>query len=222
MSEESTEPLPVGHLIIGSMASLLASSGEGVWMVEVRRWDAATSERSAEAVVVAAGMDQTDLDEQQVWLWGLGAEGTTAWFDAIALPGSRPGEIALVEVFTLAVEQRRQELRATLRCDVRVREVETGLETESITMDLSRGGCRVDLPQNTGLRVGDPVDLDLRLPGGELVFATAAVQRMDGHEAAMQFRDLAPATALNINREVLANRSIEMHTQFNDPADFDD
>jgi hypothetical protein len=217
---ESLEPLPVGQLAIGSLASMLAASGEGVWSVEVRRWDMASPSRSAEAVVAVAGMGEPGLDEQQVWLWGLGPEGTTAWFDAIALPGTQPGEIALVEVLTLAVEQRRQELRATLACDVRVREVETGLETTSTTMDLSRGGCRVGLPKNTSLRVGDPVDLDLRLPGGELVCAAAAVQRMDGDEVAMQFKDLAPAMARNINREVLANRCTEIHAQLHEPTGF--
>lgn len=221
MRRESTEPLPVGQLAIGSTASLLAASGEGVWSVEVRRWDMASPERSAEAVVTVAGMDEPRLNEQRVWLWGRGAQGTTAWFDAIALAGSQPGEIALVQILTLAVEQRRQELRAALRCDVRVRGIEIGLETESTTMDLSRGGCRVDLPQDTRLHVGDPVDLDLLLPGGELVYATAAVRRMDGSEAAMQFRDLAPATASNIDREVLANRSEEMHTQLNDTTGFE-
>lgn len=216
MGTESTEPFPVGQLAIGSTASLLAASGEGVWSVEIRRWDMASPARSAEALVSVAGMDQPGLNEQRVWLWGLGDDGTTAWFDAIALPGAQAGEIALIQILTLAVEQRRQELRAALHCEVRVRGIESGLETESITMDLSRGGCRVGLPSDTGLQVGDPVDLDLLLPGGELVYATAAVQRVEGSEAAMQFRELAPATARYIDREVLATRSTELRSQIID------
>jgi hypothetical protein len=208
MSDESARDDRMEMLATGSIASLLAASGEGVWTVDVRRWETGRDTTPAEAIVASIGMDRFPLSEQQVWIYGPTTDGSTAWFDAIATPGPGMDEMTLVGLMTLAVEQRRHEPRAEMACEVRMR-TEAGIEAMLATKDLSGGGCRVDVPANAQLQVGDALDLDIRLPHGELVHAAAAIMRVGGDEAAVQFKDITPDARYDINRAVLGVRSAE-------------
>jgi hypothetical protein len=208
MSDESARDARMGMLATGSTASLLAASGEGVWTVDIRRWETGSDTTSPEAIVASTGMDQFPLSEQQVWIYGPASDGGTAWFDAIATPGPAMDEMTLVGLMTLAIEQRRQEPRADMACEVYVR-TDAGTDALLATRDLCGGGCRVEVPANAQLQVGDALDLDIRLPHGELVHAAAAIVRVGGDEAAVQFKDITPDARYDINRAVLGVRSAE-------------
>jgi c-di-GMP-binding flagellar brake protein YcgR len=110
---------------------------------------------------------------------------------ALARPSSGENDLLeLTGVAMLAREHRRDAVRAGLRQDVRL--VAGEVEHSATTLDLSSGGCRVQVADPSAFGVGEVVDVQLELDGEAPLTAAGQVVRSDqvAHEVAVRFLDL--------------------------------
>ena len=96
-------------------------------------------------------------------------------------------------------EHRRRHLRAADRLPVQI----DGATTQ--TIDLSRGGCRLEMPGDAASSpdVGATTRLTIGLPSGEVV-AVGVVLRAGKGEVVVRFTGIAPEAADRIERHVLS------------------
>lgn len=114
---------------------------------------------------------------------------------ALARPSmADPALLDLTGVAMLAREYRRETVRAGLRREVRL--LAGDVEHSATTLDLSSGGCRVQVAEPEAFDVGEVVDVHLELAGEGPVTATGQVVRSDhvAHEVAVRFVDLTGTT----------------------------
>ncbi|MBL8929618.1 MAG: PilZ domain-containing protein [Kineosporiaceae bacterium] len=125
---------------------------------------------------------------------------------AVAHPvAGRPDEIELTGVSGLAVESRRQAVRARLvRPILLVRDGVAARGTQ--TLDLSATGCRVRLPEDQVLEPGDRLQTVVTDSSGESLWLRSEVVRVDADrgEVALHFIEIADADRDRLDREVLS------------------
>jgi hypothetical protein len=127
---------------------------------------------------------------------------------ALARPSAlREDVLELTGVSMLAHEPRRDAVRAGLRREVRL--VARDVEHSATTLDLSSGGCRVQVAEPAAFGVGEIVDvrLDLALEGP--VSAAGQVVRSDriAHEVAVRFIDLSETAEAELDALVYSTIS---------------
>lgn len=145
-------------------------------------------------------------------VWGSFSTPSESLIVVAALARERPatpGHLELTGVRMLAYEPRRRSARAGLARPVRLR---SGADThEAMTLDLSRGGCRVFTshpgdPLDPGapgnLYAGYQLGVEVELDDGLVLQADALVVRADGPELALRFTDLPATDAAEVDAAV--------------------
>lgn len=115
-----------------------------------------------------------------------------------------PDEIELTGVTGLAVEARRQAVRARLVRPILLLTA-GGPARGTQTLDLSATGCRVRLPEDLGYQPGDVLETVVTDSRGENLRLRSEVVRVDTErgEAALHFIEIADADRDRLEREVL-------------------
>lgn len=146
------------------------------------------------------------LDGERTWITA-NVDGRLVAFQAVT---RRSDETSIdASGITVPVEEhRRRHLRAADRLPVRLETLDAAGSTSPATgqtIDLSRGGCRLELSREAAAvpEVGASTQLTLGLPDGE-VTALAAVLRTEGGEVVVRFTGIAPEAADRIERHVLS------------------
>jgi hypothetical protein len=114
-------------------------------------------------------------------------------------------ELELVGVTGLAVEARRQAVRARIRRPILL--MHEGIPAKGTeTLDLSATGCRVRLPEHQQLRPGDRLQTVVTDAHGGTIWLRSEVVRVhhDRDEAALRFIEISDADRNRIDRDVLA------------------
>lgn len=127
---------------------------------------------------------------------------------ALARPSmAEESVLDLTGVAMLARESRREAVRAGLRREVRLSAGD--VEHSATTLDLSSGGCRVQVAEPEAFDVGEVVDVHLELAGEGPVTATGEVVRSDrvAHEVAVRFVDLTETTGAALDALVYSSIS---------------
>jgi hypothetical protein len=118
-------------------------------------------------------------------------DGGSLVLSALARPSSwSEAQLELTGVAMLARETRRDAVRAGVRQQVRL--VSGTVEHPATTLDLSSGGCRVQVAQPEAFDVGEVVDVRLQLAEQGALTTAGQVVRSDrvAHEVAVRFLDL--------------------------------
>ncbi|MBK6871607.1 MAG: PilZ domain-containing protein [Kineosporiaceae bacterium] len=147
----------------------------------------------------------TELLGTQVWV-RLRAPEALIVVRGLAQPvGGRPDEIELIGVTGLAVEARRQAVRARLVRPILLLSTD-GPARGTQTLDLSATGCRVRLPEGHSLQPGDLLESVVTDSRGENLRLSSEVVRVDEGrgEAALHFIRIADGDRDRLEREVLA------------------
>jgi hypothetical protein len=126
---------------------------------------------------------------------------------ALARPSIDDGLLDLTGVAMLARESRREAVRAGLRREVRL--LAGDVEHPATTLDLSSGGCRVQVAEPEAFDVGEVIDVQLELAGAGPVTAAGEVVRSDrvAHEVAVRFVDLTESTEAALDALVYSSIS---------------
>ncbi|HSP37391.1 MAG TPA: PilZ domain-containing protein [Frankiaceae bacterium] len=146
------------------------------------------------AITADVRVDRAALDllaGASVWATFRTDDGGQLVVAALARPSSGSDELLeLTGVAMLARELRRETVRAALRHEVRLLTGDD--EHPATTLDLSSGGCRVQVAEPGAFDVGNVVDVELDLAGAGPVTASGQVVRSDpvAHEVAVRFIDL--------------------------------
>jgi hypothetical protein len=148
------------------------------------------------------------LDGERAWVRA-NVAGRLVAFQAV----TRRSDVTRLDANGITVpleEHRRRHLRAATRVPVRLAfesEDGTGAVLEATTVDLSRGGCRIELPAPGPAlpAVGAVADVRLALPTGA-VTATGRLLRVDHGtgEAVLQFTQVPGDGGDEIDRHVLS------------------
>jgi hypothetical protein len=128
---------------------------------------------------------------------------------ALARPSSASDDLLdLTGVAMLARESRREAVRAGLRREVRL--LAGDVEHPATTLDLSSGGCRVQVAEPGAFGVGEVVDVQLELAGGGPLTASGQVVRSDAvaHEVAVRFVDLSESDEAALDALVYSTISV--------------
>ena len=203
---------------IGSVVGLLpvhrpgqpVGTTSGALAATLHAWD---SEPGGLAVVAEVTADEATIEAiSGSNVWGSFSTPSEALIVVAALARERDGisgRLELTGVRMLAYEPRRRSARAGLARPVRLR---SGNDThEAMTLDLSRGGCRVFTrhpgdPLDPGapgnLQEGYQLGVEVELDDGLVLQADALVVRADGPELALRFTDLAATDAAEVDAAV--------------------
>lgn len=165
------------------------------------------------AVVANVSADQATIEAVAGHdVWGSFSTPSEALLVVAALARERPGSagrLELIGVRMLAYEPRRRSARAGVTRPVRLRS--GGRTHEGMTLDLSRGGCRVFTrhpgdPLNPGvpgnLHAGYELAIEVELDDGLVLAADALVVRAHGPELALRFTGLAAMDAAEVDAVV--------------------
>lgn len=185
-------------------------SAIGAFAATLQHWH---SEPASMTVVADVGADAATIELISGHdVWGSFSTPLEALIVVAAIARERdgiPGRLELTGVRMLAYEPRRRNARAGLSRPVRLR---SGSQThEAITLDLSRGGCRVFTshpgdPRDPGapgnLHAGYQLAVEVELDDGLVLAADALVVRADGPELALRFTDLAATDAAEVDAAV--------------------
>lgn len=147
----------------------------------------------------------TELLGTQVWVRVRAPEALIVVRGLAQPVGGRPDEIELTGVTGLAVEARRQAVRARLVRPILL--LSTGGPPRGTqTLDLSATGCRVRLPEGHSLQPGDLLETVVTDSRGENLRLRSEVVRVDAGrgEAALHFVEIADGDRDRLEREVLA------------------
>lgn len=132
---------------------------------------------------------------------------TLVIFEGVAsqTQSDRPSALTLDGVSLIAREHRRLEPRAQVPCHIELG-VDKGHSVTARTVDLSRSGCRVELPEPDTLAVGETAVAELTLTDATVIRTRCDVLRLDEsrREAVLQFGDLTDSEAAAISGSVLA------------------
>jgi hypothetical protein len=206
------EDVPAAGSVVGLLRVHRAGSpsGSGALAATLQAWHSepgglavvADVSADAETIGVVSGMN----------VWGSFSTPSESLIVVAALARERdsaPGHLELTGVRMLAYEPRRRSARAGLARPVRLR---SGGDThEAMTLDLSRGGCRVFTndpgdPLDPGapgnLYAGYQLAVEVELDDGLVLQADALVVRADGPELALRFTDLAATDAAEVDAVV--------------------
>ncbi|MDQ1633081.1 MAG: PilZ domain [Frankiaceae bacterium] len=176
----------------GSTVSLLPT--QGVAPALSARLESWLASPGGLAVTAEVRLDRSGtelLAGSTVWATFRTGDGGQLVLSALARPSSgEPEVLELTGVAMLAREHRRDAVRAGLRQDVRL--VTGEVEHSATTLDLSSGGCRVQVADPSAFEVGGVVDVQLELDGEAPLTAAGQVVRSDqvAHEVAVRFLDL--------------------------------
>lgn len=146
------------------------------------------------AVTAEVRMDRAAADllaGASVWASFRTGDGGQLVLSALARPAAaEPDVLELTGVAMLARESRRVAVRAGLRQQVRL--VAGEVEHSATTLDLSSGGCRVQVAEPEAFGVGEVVDVRLELDEEGPLTTAGQVVRSDrvAHEVAVRFLDL--------------------------------
>jgi hypothetical protein len=144
---------------------------------------------TAEVAVDPAAVDL--LAGASVWATFRTPTGGQLLVAALARPSNVHNEtLELTGVAMLAREPRRDAIRAGLRREVSL--VAGDVEHTATTLDLSSGGCRVQVAEPEAFPVGRAVDVRLELAAQGPMQAAGEIVRSDplAHEVAVRFVDL--------------------------------
>jgi hypothetical protein len=183
------EPLP------GSPVSLIPTDQPGPALAaRLEQWFASPGGLaiSAEVRIDRAAVDI--LAGASVWATFRTAGGGQLLVASLARPTVGAAEILeLTGVAMLAREPRRDAIRAGLRREVRL--LADDIEHSATTLDLSSGGCRVQVAEPEAFPVGRAVDVHLDLAAEGPLQAAGEIVRSDpvAHEVAVRFLDLSEA-----------------------------
>jgi hypothetical protein len=183
-----------GPALAASLETWLASPGGLAVTAEVRV--------DPSAVDLLAG--------SSVWATFRTADAAQLVVAALARPSASESDVLdLTGVAMLARESRREAVRAGLRREVTL--LTGDVEHTATTLDLSSGGCRVQVAQPEAFGVGEMVDVHLDLSGEKgPVTATGEVVRSDrvAHEVAVRFVDLTEVTEAALDALVYSAISV--------------
>lgn len=195
----------------GSTVSLLSTSRDIVASADLESWSASPSGLAVTAQVTTTPQVAQSLGGERTWISAHTEQtNTLVVFEGIARqtrPG-QPGILRLDGVSLIAREHRRAVPRAQVPCDVELH-VDQGSPGTARVIDLSRGGCRVRLPEPDLLVVGQTAVAELTLPEDRVVRTSCQVLRLDDRrqEAVLTFGELSDADAAALSRSVLAELS---------------
>jgi PilZ domain-containing protein len=205
-------PIPgsVVGLLAADLPSIMENGHNGVHAVTLKEWHAEPGGLTVVAEVIA---DARTIDKVSGCnVWGSFVTPDDALLVVAALARELPGVPELLEltgVRMLAYEPRRRSARAGLSRPVRLHS--GGLTHEAITLDLSRGGCRIFTnhpgdPRNPGapsnLEAGYRIEIEVELDDGLVLETDALVVRAAGPELALRFTGLAPTDAAEVDAVV--------------------
>ena len=163
------------------------------------------------AVIAEVRIDPAAVDllaGASVWANFRTADGGQLVFAALARPSaSHHDMLELTGVAVLARERRRESIRAGLHREVRL--LAGDVEHPATTLDLSSGGCRVQVADPTAFGVGELVDVHLELADEGPVSAAGEIVRSDrvAHEVAVRFIDLTESTEAALDALVYSSIS---------------
>ena len=164
------------------------------------------------AVTAEVRVDPSAIDllaGASVWATFRTADSAQLVVAALARPSAAETDVLdLTGVAMLARESRREAVRAGLRREVTLL---TGtVEHTATTLDLSSGGCRVQVARPEAFGVGEMVDVHLDLSGEAPVTAAGEIVRSDrvAHEVAGRFVDLAETTEAALDALVYSAISV--------------
>jgi len=187
-ADDTTGPTPAP----GSTVSLLPTQGAvPALSARLETWLASPGGLAVTAEVRLDRSATELLAGASVWATFRTQEGGQLVLSALARPSSGEAELLeLTGVAMLAREHRRDAVRAGLRQDVRL--VAGEVEHSATTLDLSSGGCRVQVADPSAFGVGEVVDVQLELDGEAPLVTAGQVVRSDqvAHEVAVRFLDL--------------------------------
>jgi hypothetical protein len=212
-----TEPVPVVDdadvPATGSTVSLLATARNMVVLGELDSWSASPS-----GLVVTMHMTTTPemaqlLNGQRTWASAYTQHtNTLVVFEGVASQSrpDRPSALTLDGVRVIAREHRRFDPRAQVPCRIEL-DADEGHRVTARTIDLSRSGCRVELPEPDTLAVGEMAVAELTLTDATVVRTSCEVLRLDERrrEAILRFHDLTDAGAAAISSSVFAQLSAQ-------------
>lgn len=195
----------------GSTVSLLATSLDIVAEGELASWSASPTGLVVTSEVLASPEIAQLLDGQRTWASAhTQLTSTLVVFEGIARQTrpDQPGSLRLDGVSMIAREHRRAEPRAQVPGDLELR-VDQAPPATVRMIDLSRSGCRVQLPAPDTLAVGQTAQAELSLSGDTVVRTSCQVLRLDegSREAVLTFGDLSETDAAALRRSVLARLS---------------
>src|ERR1700712_2122521 len=149
----------------GSPVSLLPTQGAAPALAaQLESWLASPGGLAVTAEVRLDRSGTELLAGSTVWATFRTGDGGQLVLSALARPSSgEPELLELTGVAMLAREHRRDAVRAGLRQDVRL--VTGQVEHPATTLDLSSGGCRVQVADPSAFGVGEVVDVQLELDG---------------------------------------------------------
>lgn len=210
-----TEPVPAVNdadvPAAGSTVSLLSTTRNIVVLAELDSWSASPS-----GLVVTIHMTTTPesaqmLNGQRTWASAYTQHtNTLVVFEGVAsqMRRDRPSALTLDGVSVIAREHRRFEPRAQVPCRIEL-DADEGHRVTVRTIDLSRSGCRVELPEPDTLAVGQVAVAELTLTDATVVRTNCEVLRLDERrrEAVLRFHDLTDVGAAAISGSVLAQLS---------------
>jgi hypothetical protein len=180
----------------GSRVSLIPTTQPGPALgARLESWFASPGGLAvtAEVRVDASAVDL--LAGASVWANFRTASGAQLILTALSRPAVGDDELLeLTGVAMLARETRRDSVRAGLRREVRL--IAGEVEHPATTLDLSSGGCRVQVADPEAFDVGEMVDVRLDLAADGPMAAAGQIVRSDvlAHEVAVRFVDLTEST----------------------------
>lgn len=194
----------------GSAVSLMRTTAPAnVSRATVRTWD-----RSDTGLVVTARVAVTEqaaraLDRATVWVSARTARsGSLVVLSALvrAAPEA-PGELVLTGISDLALEARREAVRARFERPALL--VAAGRQQPARALDLSRTGCRMALDGEPVAELGAAVEVRMELLDRQPLRAAAHVLRVDpdGGELIVHFDRLSADDAQRVDYEVFSTLS---------------
>lgn len=169
-------------------------------------YDAGAAGLAVQLTAEVSARAAQQLDGERTWITA-NVEGRLVAFQAV----TRRSDETSIDASGITVpleEHRRRHLRAADRLPVRLEALDRDVPRAAFsaqTIDLSRGGCRLEMPRDAGTPpdVGSSTQVTLGLPDGE-VTALAEVLRAQGGEVVVRFTGIAPEAADRIERHVLS------------------
>jgi hypothetical protein len=196
----------------GSTVSLLSARRNTVALAELESWSGSSSGLVITShMTTSPGIAQA-LNGQRAWACTYTQRtNTLVVFEGLVSQArpDRPELLTLTGISVVAREHRRADPRALVPCHVVLR-VDEAEPVSARTVDVSRSGCRVQLPESDSLAVGELALAELTLTDATVVRTSCEVLRVDEgrSEAVLRFVDLTDPDAAAISRSVFAELTL--------------
>jgi hypothetical protein len=196
----------------GSTVSLLSARRDTVALAELESWSGSPSGLVITSHMTTSPEIAQTLNGQRAWACTYTQRtNTLVVFEGLVSQArpDRPELLTLTGISVIAREHRRADPRALVPCHVALR-VDEAEPISARTVDLSRSGCRVQLPESDSLAVGELALAELTLTDATVLRTSCEVLRVDERrcEAVLRFVDLTDPDAAAITRSVFAELTL--------------